>query len=284
MSVWFITGASRGLGAQITGEALRRGHHVVAAARDPQAVTAAFPQAADNLLPVALDVTNERQAIDAAQAAVDRFGRIDVLVNNAGRGLLGAVEESSDAEVRAQYDTNVFGLLAVTRAVAPVMRRQRAGQILNISSLFGISALQGFGVYSSTKFAVEGISEALHKELAPLGVSVTAVELGLFRTDFVDSSSLHIATNRLDDYADGPVGRERMIQTMAQVNHTQPGDPAKAATAIVDVVESGRAPRQLPLGPDTIQIIEAKIASLQRDLAEWRQLAESTNHDEVVVS
>ncbi|RKR89078.1 short-subunit dehydrogenase [Micromonospora pisi] len=277
MSVWFITGASRGFGAHLTGEVLSRGHQVVATARNPEVVSAAFPHAGANLLTVALDVTDERQAVEAVRAAVDRFGRIDVLVNNAGSGLLGAVEESSAAEVREQYDINVFGLLAVVRAVVPEMRRQRAGHIVNISSLLGIIGLHGYGVYGSTKFAVEGLTDALHAELAPFGVGVTAVELGYFRTDFIKESSLRHTANPLDAYATGPVEQMRQL-TAAFV---QPGDPAKAASALVDVVESGRAPVRLPLGRDAIQNIEAKIASLRQDLADWRELAEKTDHDDV---
>ncbi|MGI5525285.1 oxidoreductase [Micromonospora sp. CA-259024] len=280
MSVWFVTGASRGFGAYVTREALSRGHQVVATARKPEAVTAAFPDAGDDLLAVALDVTDERQALDAVRAAIDRFGRIDVLVNNAGSGLLGAVEESSDAEVRQQYDINVFGLLAVVRAVAPEMRRQGAGHIVNISSLLGVIGLQGYGVYGSTKFAVEGLTDALHAELAPFGVKVTAVELGYFRTDFISDRSLRYTAKPLDAYATGPV--EEMRQLTARF--VQPGDPAKAASAIADVVESGRAPVRLPLGRDAIQNIEAKIASMRQDLAEWRGLAEKTDHDDVQVA
>lgn len=279
MSVYFITGAARGLGAHLTREALRRGHQVVATARAPRAVTAAFPGETAALLPLPLDVTDEEQAHAAAQAASVRFGRIDVLVNNAGRGLLGAVEEASDAEVRAVYETNVFGLLTVVRAVAPVLRRQRAGQIVNLSSVGGFVGSPGWGVYNSTKFAVEGISEALRAELAPLGITVTVVEPGYFRTDFLDSSSLHLVDRRLDDYADGPVGQVR--QRATQVNHAQPGDPARAAAAIIDVVDSGRAPLRLQLGRDAVRAVEAKIETVRRELTEWRELAESTDHDDV---
>ncbi|MEW9530240.1 SDR family NAD(P)-dependent oxidoreductase [Microbispora sp. NPDC049125] len=280
MSVWFITGASRGLGAHLTGEALRRGHQVVAAARRPEAVRESFSHAGDDLLTVALDVTREGQAADAAQAAIERFGRIDVLVNNAGSGLLGAVEESADDEVRDQYAVNVFGLLAVVRAVAPQMRRQRAGHILNISSLLGIIGLPGYGVYSSTKFAVEGLTDALHTELTPFGVGVTAVELGYFRTDFVKDNSLRRTAASLDAYASGPVAEIRR----STATFVQPGDPAKAASALIDVVESGRAPIRLPLGRDTIQNIEAKIANLQQELGDWREVAENTDHDDVPAS
>ncbi|MEE6258113.1 SDR family NAD(P)-dependent oxidoreductase [Plantactinospora sonchi] len=279
MSVWFITGTSRGFGAALTAEALRRGHQVVATARNPKVVAEAHPDAGDRLLAVPLDVTDQHQAADAVRAAVERFGRIDVLVNNAGAGLFGAVEESSDDEVRAQYELNVLGQLRVIRAVAPVMRGQRAGQILNISSLFAVGALHGFGVYSSTKAAMTSLSEALRAELAPFEVSVTAVELGLFRTDFSDESSLRVAGDRLAAYGDGPVAQ--MWQAVRQVNHHQPGDPARAASVLVDLVGSGRAPARLPLGRDTVARIEERIEELRAELAEWRELAGSTDHPEV---
>lgn len=179
MKTWFITGASRGFGARIAELALAKGDNVVATARNPKGVTDGKHK---NLLAVALDVTDEAQAKAAADAAVERFGRIDVLLNNAGFGLLGAVEEAAPADVEAVYRTNVFGLLAVTRSVLPYMRAARSGRILNISSIGGYRGGPGFGVYSSTKFAVEGLSEALHAELAPLGIHVTVIEPGYFRT------------------------------------------------------------------------------------------------------
>lgn len=278
MSVWFITGASRGFGLQIARDLLDRGHQVVATARRAETVTDALGDN-ENVLAVALDVTDEEQARQAVRAAVERFGRIDVLVNNAGRGLLGAVEEATDAEVRAVYDTNVFGLLTVTRAVAPVLRAQRSGAIVNISSVGGFVSSPGWGVYASTKFAVEALSEALHAELKPLGVHVMVVEPGYFRTDFLDSSSLQIQQHRIDDYADGPAGQMRI--TAGERNHDQPGDPVKAAEAIIDVVESERPPVRLQLGNDTIAAVEAKLAHVQAELAQWRSVSQSTDFDDV---
>lgn len=278
MGVWFITGASRGFGLQIARDLLDRGHQVVATARQAAAVTEALGPH-DNLLAVALDVTDEAQARQAVAAAMERFGRIDVLINNAGRGLLGAVEEATDAEVRAVYETNVFGLLTVTRAVTPVLRAQRSGTIVNISSIGGFASSPGWGVYASTKFAVEAISEALHAELQPLGVHAMVVEPGYFRTDFLDSSSLQIQQNLIDDYADGPAGKMRV--TAGERNHDQPGDPVKAAAAIIDVVESERPPVRLQLGNDTIAAVEAKIAHVQAELAQWRSVSESTDFDVV---
>ncbi len=176
--VWFITGAARGLGALIADAALADGNAVVVAGRNVAALAQRFGDS-PNALPVQLDVTDETQARAAVSAAVARFGRIDVLINNAGFGLLGAVEEADDADVRRMYNTNVFGLLNVTRAVLPTMRERKAGHIINISSIGGYRGAAGFGVYSSTKFAVEGLTEALHDELAPLGIHATVVEPGI---------------------------------------------------------------------------------------------------------
>lgn len=280
MSVWFITGASRGFGLEIARHALERGHQVVAAVRDVDAATQALPDGGENLLAVALDVANQDQADAAVEAAVARFGRIDVLVNNAGRGLLGAVEEASDAEVRAVYETNVFGLLTVTRAVTPQLRSQRSGTIVNISSVGGFAASAGWGVYSSTKFAVEALSESLNAELKPLGIHVMVVEPGYFRTDFLDSSSLHIAQTQIGDYSDGPAGRMRTAA--GDRNHQQPGDPVKAANAIIDVVEADQPPLRLPLGNDTLHVVETKIAKVQGELDQWRAVSESTDFDDAV--
>lgn len=201
MKIWFITGASRGFGAQVTDRALRRGDAVVATARDPKAIISRVGEH-PNMLTVALDVTNEDQALAAVKAGIDRFGRIDILLNNAGFGLMGAVEEASAAEVEAIYRTNVFGLLKVTRAALPYMRSARSGHIINVSSIGGYRGAAGFGVYCSTKFAVEGLSEALYAELKPLGIHVTVVEPGYFRTDFLDSSSLSVSARVIDDYAE----------------------------------------------------------------------------------
>jgi NAD(P)-dependent dehydrogenase (short-subunit alcohol dehydrogenase family) len=272
--VWFITGASRGFGALTAQKALERGDLVVATARDPHTVTAALGEH-PNLLALRLDVKLEAQAISAAQQALTRFGRIDVLVNNAGYGLLGAVEEASGEEVRAVYETNVFGLLNVTRAVLPVMRRQGSGHVINISSVGGYSAYAGWGVYGSTKFAVEGLSEALAMELEPLGIQVTVVEPGFFRTDFLDTSSLVATRDRIDSYA-ATVGAMRDFA--ADANHAQPGDPVKLAGALLQLADSDTPPIRLQLGSDTVQRVRAKNQFVEKELAEWLELAVSTDH------
>ncbi|KVM76074.1 short-chain dehydrogenase [Burkholderia ubonensis] len=271
--VWFITGASRGIGALIAEAALADGNAVVAAGRRVPAIVERLGDSVA-LLPVELDVTDEAQAKAAVQAAVEKFGRVDVLVNNAGFGLLGAVEESADKDVRRMYDTNVFGLLNVTRAVLPTMRANRSGHVINISSIGGYRAAAGFGVYSSTKFAVEGITEALHAELKPLGVHATVVEPGYFRTDFLDASSLVVAPDVIDDYDEtsGAIRRKAV-----QLNRNQPGDPAKLAAAMIALVDAPNPPLRLPLGTDTLAAIAAKNAYVAQETETWKALSASTD-------
>lgn len=273
MKVWFITGASRGFGRRITQLALERGDQVIATARNVAAAREDLGEHG-NLHIVSLDVTREDQAREAARQGVARFGRIDVLLNNAGFGLVGAVEEASAEEVENLYKTNVFGLLGVTRAVLPHMRRQRSGHILNVSSIGGYRSGAGFGVYCSTKFAVEGLSEALHQELAPLGVHVTVIEPGYFRTDFLESTSLSVSQSRIEDYeATSGVVREKI----SSVNGQQPGNPEALARVVVDFVRAANPPVRLPLGSDTVAAIEAKHASDREILAKWRATAVSTD-------
>ena len=273
MKTWFITGASRGFGLRIARLALEQGDNVVATVRRAEAVIEALGTR-ERLLALPLDVTDEAQAKVAVAAAVEAFGSIDVLLNNAGFGLLGAVEEASAADVERVYGTNVFGLLNVTRAVLPVMRTQRSGRILNISSIGGYRGAAGFGVYSSTKFAVEGLSEALHAELAPLGVHVTVVEPGYFRTDFLDATSLTVSGDEIADYAE-TAGRVR--QAAADLNHGQPGDPDRLAQVLVDFADVADPPVRLPLGSDTVAAIEAKHVSDAAIVAKWRKVSVSTD-------
>jgi NAD(P)-dependent dehydrogenase (short-subunit alcohol dehydrogenase family) len=273
MRVWFITGASRGFGARIAEEALAAGDAVVATARDPSTITARLGSH-ERLLAARLDVTSEAEAHEAAGQAVRKFGRIDVLVNNAGYGLLGAIEEASAQETEKIFGTNVFGLLGVTRAVLPHMRRQRSGHIINLSSVGGYTGYPGWGIYGATKFAVEGISEALGAEVAPLGIHVTVVEPGFFRTDFLDETSLALTAQQIDDYCE-TVGRTRAHA--ADVNHGQRGDPRKLAQAFMELVNAASPPTRLPLGSDTVQRIEAKNARVAQELAAWRKVAISTD-------
>jgi NAD(P)-dependent dehydrogenase (short-subunit alcohol dehydrogenase family) len=280
MSVWFITGASRGFGAEIFEKALTAGHSVVATARDPHAVAARFPDAGDHLLPVALDVLDEAQAAAAVEAAVQRFGRIDVVVNNAGRGLLSAVEEASDNAARAVFDTNVFGILNILRAVLPTLRAQRSGRIINLSSVGGFIGSAGWGIYCATKFAVEGFSEALAREVGPLGIDVVIVEPGYFRTDFLDASSLSTEGTVIDDYAE-TAGATRRHAT--DVNHAQPGDPVKAAAAIVEIGSAEGPPLRIQLGRDSFGAVADKLKFVAEEQQAWRDVAISTDHDDAAV-
>ncbi len=277
MKTWFITGASRGFGALIAAEALAAGDRVVATARDPQTVVKQLGKH-ENLLAAQLDVTDETQARAVVEETLARFGRIDVLVNNAGYGIIGAVEEASADEVEGVFRTNVFGLLAVSRAVLPVMRKQRSGHVINLSSVGGYASGAGFGVYCATKFAVEGLSEAMHAELAPLGIHVTTVEPGYFRTEFLESNSARPQKRILDDYAatSGAV-RERA----KAISLKQPGDPLKLAKVIVRLAAEKTPPLRLPLGTDTVAAIEDKNRFVAQELDAWRSVAISTNHDDV---
>ena len=276
MSVWFITGASRGLGRELAAAALAAGDQVVATARDPQAVTGALPEAGGSLLAVRLDVTDPEQATAAVTAAVDRFGRIDVLVNNAGYGLFGGVEEISDAEASALFRTNVLGLLNVTRAALPALRSQRSGRIINLGSSAGVTASAGRGLYGASKAAVESITEALRAELAPLGIHPTVVEPGSFRTEFLTAGSRRQPATTIPAYAD-TAGQLRTAIEAADGH--QPGDPAKAVAAIRQLAQTADPPLRLPLGSDCVALVEDKLASVGRELDRWRDLSLSTDFE-----
>ncbi|EXG82275.1 oxidoreductase [Cryptosporangium arvum] len=274
MTVWLITGASRGFGRLLTGAALTGGDKVVAGARDARTVTKAFPEAGNDLLAVDLDVTDAGQVAAAVDAAKDRFGRIDVLVNNAGYGLFGSVEETPDVEVRQLFDTNVFGLLNVTRAVLPVLRRQRSGHVITMSSSAGFASSAGRGMYSASKAAVEAVSEALQEELRPLGIHVTIVEPGSFRTDFLSANSARQVAVGIDDYTD-TVGS--LLAAIEANDGKQPGDPAAAATAIRRLVAGANPPLRLQLGSDSLRLVEGKLDLVRQESDRWRALALSTD-------
>lgn len=274
--VWLITGASRGFGAEISRAALERGDIVIATARNPQTVLDSLGNR-PNLLAVKLDVTIESDAVQVARIASEKFGRVDVLLNNAGFGLLGAVEEASAEEVRNVFDTNVFGLLHVTRAVLPGMRERRSGHIINISSVGGYVTRAGWGIYSATKFAVEALIEALYQELAPLGIHATVVEPGMFRTDFLSSTSLASTKKRIDQYSAASATRE----FAAASDHQQPGDPTKLSQGILKLVDSPNPPLRLPLGSDAVQRIREKNKSVEAELNEWLEVALSTDFEKL---
>jgi NAD(P)-dependent dehydrogenase (short-subunit alcohol dehydrogenase family) len=239
--VWFITGASRGLGKAICEAALEHGDQVVATAREPASLDA-FARAHQDALILPLDVTDAEAARAAARTAVDHFGRIDVVVNNAGYGHIGAIEELDDDELRDQYEVNLFGVLNVTRAVLPYLRRQRSGHLVQISSLNGVVGLAGGGHYAASKFAVEGLSESLAQEVEPLGIHVTIVEPGPYRTGFAGAGARH--ARAIDDYAP-TAGAARAA--IAELDGNQPGDPDDGARAIVEAVHAAEPPLRLPL-------------------------------------
>ena len=271
--VWFITGTSQGFGRELVRAALERGDSVVATSRNPHAVAGGFPKAAGKLLAVAMDLRDVAQITNVVKEAVARFGRIDILVNNAGYGITGAVEEASENEISAVYETNVFGLLRVTRAVLPQMRKQRSGHIVNLSSIGGLTGLPGWGIYNSTKFAVEGLSEALAAELAPLGIGVTIVEPGPFRTDFL-GGSLAKTANTLPDYA-ATAGKTRT--SADERNGKQQGDPAAAADAIVQAVTSPNPPLHLLLGKFAYERFHQKLSELRNEMDAWREVGLGTD-------
>jgi NAD(P)-dependent dehydrogenase (short-subunit alcohol dehydrogenase family) len=276
MLTWFVTGAGRGLGLELARQVLRRGDAVVATARRPMAVQDALG-ASERLLVQRLDVLDGGQVGAAVAAAAARFGGIDVLVNNAGQGVRGTIEETPDDEVRAIFETNTFGAIAVTRAVLPLMRARRRGRILTISSMSGQVASPDWGLYSATKFALEAISEALHAEVAPLGIDVVIVEPGGFRTDFLDASSLRVIRTNCPDYKSL---HARSAQWTDRSNHAQPGDPAKAVAAMIEVATCAQPPLRLALGADAVAAIEAKLLRTARELDQWRALSVDTGYRE----
>lgn len=270
--VWFITGSSTGFGRELAEEVLEQGHHLVATARKPEVLQDFAEKYPDTSLALKLDVTKPDEVRSAIAEAVTKFGRIDVLVNNAGYGLIGAVEEATDEQFRHQFETNVFGAVDVMRAVLPQMRDQKSGHILNISSVGGFIAFPSSGYYTASKFALEAFSEALAAEATHLGVKVTIVEPGAFRTDF-NGRSLAVGENRLGDLYPSTDG---FLGWLKENDGKQPGDPRKAAQAMIKVVESEHPPLRLPLGEDSIMAIEAELENVKKDIAPWREVGVET--------
>jgi len=270
--VFFITGCSTGLGRALATHVLERGWRAAVTAREPGSVADLVDAHGARAIALPLDVTDPEQVSDAVRCAEEVFGRIDVLVNNAGYGYLAAIEEGEDAEVRALFEANVFGAVAVTKAVLPGMRTRRRGHVVTVSSLGGLAAFAATGYYHATKFALEGLSESLAAEVAPLGIGVTIVEPGAFRTNWSGPSMKQSAV-RIDDYAD--TAGTRRDATLATYG-TQPGDPARAAEAIVAALEADAPPLRLVLGTAALQGARGKLAALQRGFDEWEHLSRST--------
>ncbi|MFJ1760057.1 oxidoreductase [Amycolatopsis sp. NPDC088138] len=275
---WFITGAARGLGAEIAKSALAAGDNVVATARDSAAVEKAFPGAGDQLLAHSLDVTDPEGPAAVVEAALARFGSIDVLVNNAGYGLIGIFEETPEEEVQRQFDTNVLGLMRITRAVLPTMRKQRAGRIINFSSIAGVVPFALCVLYTASKFAVAGFSANLALDVKSLGIKVTSVEPGYFRTDFLDSSSAQFSDHAIDDYA---AVRDETESFYKAHNHQQLGDPAKLGPAIVELANAAEPPLHLLLGSDALESAREEYQARLAELDAWAELSRTTDGEAV---
>jgi NAD(P)-dependent dehydrogenase (short-subunit alcohol dehydrogenase family) len=271
---WFITGAGRGLGAEIARAAMRAGDRVVAAGRNRPAVSDSLGPDGDQLLSVELDVNNETQAQVAVDAAMTRFGTIDVLVNNAGYGHLGLFEETTAQDVQSQFGTNLFGVFSVTRVVLPVMRAARRGRIFNVSSLAGMRGAAFGSLYCASKFALEGFSESLAQEVAPFGILVTIVEPGPFRTDFLSAGSIRFGDHPVADYDER---RTALRASFEQRNGQQPGDPTKLAEALVQLSREPVPPMRFVAGSIAFDSINAKLADMRNELEHWRPLSVGTD-------
>lgn len=264
--VWFITAANKGLGAATAREALALGNKVVAAARNPESVIQALGESPD-LLPVKLDVTDDAQVRAAVAAAMERFGRIDVLAHVAGYGLIGYFEEMSEALIRKQMETNLFGAMKLTREVLPIMRSQRSGLIIGVSSTSGVRAVGGGSVYSASKFALEGWLEGMHVDLAPYGIRCMIIEPGAFRTDFFNTAtSFAFSDLEIDDYREQ---RAALYNLMVSQHGKQPGDPARFAKAVMQAVTSPNPPLRLLAGKAAVSTIDKHLAERRAEYAAW---------------
>ena len=273
--VWFITGTSSGFGKALAEEVLTKGDKVVATARKPEVLQDLIEKYPETARAVKLDVTNLEDIKNSIREAIREFGRIDVLVNNAGYGLVGAIEEANIEQVKQQFDTNVFGAVNVIREALPVLRQQKSGYIVNISSLVGFSAFPSFGYYSATKFALEGLSEALAAEVAPHGIKTMIVEPGAFNTGY-SSRAMSYGDNLLPEVYPST---EEMTAAFSQLDSTATGDPGKAVKIIIEAVESENPPFRLPIGLDAFEAIEAKLERVKEEIAVWRERATQTNFD-----
>lgn len=271
--VWFVTGASKGLGLVLVRQLLEKGNKVAATSRSINDLQKAVG-GHENFLPLAVSLTDEESVENAIQEAISHFGSIDTIVNNAGYGLVGAIEELTDAEARLNFDINVFGSLNVIRKALPYLRKQKSGHIFNIASIGGFTgAFPGFGIYCATKFAVHGFSESLAEEVKSFGINVTIVSPGYFRTNFLDDSSLNVPLNKIQDYQS-----VRDVQSVHEndYNGNQMGDPKKGAAVIIQVADLEQPPMHLFLGQDAYNMAEIKIEAIRKDLDQHKDLATAT--------
>lgn len=272
-NIWFVTGASKGLGLSLVKKLLDQGYGVAATSRTKKSLQEAVGEN-DQFLALEMDLSSEASVQQAVSQTLEKFGRLDVVVNNAGYGQIGSLEELSDAESRANFEVNVFGMLNVIRATMPRLRAQQSGRYYNISSIGGFSgAFPGWGIYCATKFAVEGLSESFAEESKAFGVKVTIVSPGYFRTDFLTDSSLGLPNQPIDAYQ---AVRDSQQMHREQINQNQPGDPEKAVQVLIDLAKEENPPLHLFLGADAYETADAKIKSVQKDMNDWKNLAIST--------
>jgi NAD(P)-dependent dehydrogenase (short-subunit alcohol dehydrogenase family) len=270
--VWFITGAGRGLGVNITKSALAAGFKVVATGRNTDKVAKAIGVSSDNLVIVKLDVTNPQEIEAAVNSALGKFGTIDVLVNNAGNFYAGFFEELTPRQVELQIATNVYGPMNVTRAVLPIMRKNRCGHIISLSSIAGLVGTEYTSAYNASKFALEGWMESLQLEVAPFDIKTTIVEPGYFRTELLEPASTTWSESKIEDYAE----RSAVLRSAFEgINGKQPGDPAKLAAALIKIVSQNEPPKRWIAGADAISEAERKIAELQQQINAYRELSVS---------
>lgn len=271
--VWFITGASKGLGLSLVKKLLQEGHQVAATSRTAEALTAAVGTTSSDFLPVQVDLLSESSIATAVQETIATFGRVDVVVNNAGYGIGGTLEELENSEIMQSFEVNVFATMNVIRAIVPQLRSQRSGHIINIASIAGFAAATGWAVYAATKFAVVGLSEVLAEDLAEFGIHVTVVEPGAFRTNFLTPDSLSLPANPIADYTTVRASHARYLT----MDGTQAGDPDKAATAFIELANLEQPPVRLFLGSDAYKRATQKVALIQQGLEEWKTTSESTD-------
>lgn len=271
--VWFITGCSTGFGRELAQQAIAQGFNVVVTARNPQQIEDLVKDYPDTSLALQLDVTNSENISQAVKQALDKFGAIDVLVNNAGYGYQSSVEEGEESEIRAQFDANVFGLFAMTRAVLPGMRQARRGHVINITSVAGLIGFPGSGYYSASKHAVEGWSDSLAAEGEPLGIKVTCVEPGPFRTDWA-GRSLRQTSSQIADYAETSAAR---MKNTASYSGKQPGDPARAAQAMIAITQNPQPPRHLVMGAFGFEAVTSKLKARLEEIERWKETTLATD-------
>lgn len=272
--VWFITGASKGLGLALVKKLLEKNYRVVATTRNDQSLISEIGEASEQFLPLEVNLGNNEDVQSAIKKSVDHFGQVDVIVNNAGYGLIGTLEELSDKEARANFDINVFGTLNVIRNAMPYLRQQKSGHIFNISSIGGYSGnFPGWGIYCATKFAVAGLTEALAEEIKDFGVKATVVYPGYFRTDFLSKDSVKTPENAIPEYE---TARNSEQSRLDEINGNQPNDPDKGAEALIAISEEKNPPVHFLLGSGASEFLDNKIATIKGDAGNWESLTLST--------